>query len=191
MIESARASDVPAAFTVGDIATWQPNAPYDVIFSNATFQWLPDHEHLVPRLMTFVAPGGTFAFQVPHNQDAPSHALMRETAANGPWAAKLRNVREISVLSPDAYYSLLAGPGRKLDIWETEYLHVLEGDDPVYRWVGATGLRPFVQALAGAERDAFTDAYRAKLRQAYPCRSDGTTLFPFLRLFAVVKTQAA
>lgn len=187
MIESAKASGVPAKFAVGDIASWAPRSSYDVVFSNATYQWLPDHEKLLPRLAGFVAPGGQFAFQVPHNQDAPSHALMREAAAHGPWSAKLRNVREISVLSPDAYYGILAGPGRVLDIWETEYLHVLEGEDPVYRWVGATGLRPFVQALEGAERDAFIDAYRARLREAYPRRADGTTLFPFKRLFAVVR----
>jgi trans-aconitate 2-methyltransferase len=188
MIESARASDLRAKFFVGDLATWQPASPYDVIFSNATIQWLPDHEHLLPRLMAYVAPGGAFAFQVPHNQDAPSHSLMRETAASGPWSAKLRNVREISVLSSDAYYGILAAPGRKLDIWETEYLHVLEGEDPVYRWVGATGLRPFVQALADDEPDLFTAAYRARLRVVYPRRSDGMTLFPFRRLFVVVKT---
>ncbi len=188
MIESAKSSGVRAKFSVGDIASWAPASAYDVIFSNATYQWLPDHPRLLPRLMGFVAPGGTFAFQVPHNQDAQSHALMRETAARGPWAAKLRNVREINVLAPDAYYGILAGPGRALDIWETEYLHLLEGEDPVYRWVGATGLGPFVQALEGAEREAFIDAYRARLREAYPRRADGVTLFPFRRLFAVVKT---
>jgi trans-aconitate 2-methyltransferase len=188
MIESAKISGAKAKFVVGDVATWQPTAPYDVVFSNATFQWLPDHQRLLPRLMSFVARGGSFAFQVPHNQDAPSHALMRETAADGPWSSKLADVREISVLSPDVYYGILAAPGRTLDIWETEYLHVLKGEDPVYRWVGATGLRPFVHALAGAERDTFTDAYRAKLRHAYPRRADGTTLFPFKRLFVVVKT---
>ena len=188
MIGSANASGVSASFAVADIATWQPSTTYDVVFSNATFQWLPDHQHLLPRLMSFVAAGGTFAFQVPHNQDAPSHVLMRETAAKGSWSAKLRNVREINVLSPAAYYGILAMTGRALDIWETEYLHVLDGEDPVYRWVGATGLRPFVQALEGEERASFTDAYRTRLRNAYPRRSDGTTLFPFKRLFVVVKT---
>jgi trans-aconitate 2-methyltransferase len=187
MIESAKSSAVRARFSVGDIASWAPGSSYDVVFSNATYQWLPGHARLLPRLAGFVAPGGTFAFQVPHNQDAPSHALMRETAAAGPWSSKLRNVREISVLAPDAYYGILSGPGRVLDIWETEYLHVLEGDDPVYRWVGATGLRPFVQALEGAEREGFVDAYRTRLREAYLRRADGTTLFPFKRLFAVVK----
>ena len=72
-----------------------------------------------------------------------------------------------------------------LDIWQTEYLQVLEGEDAVYRWVSATGLRPFVQALAGEDREAFIAAYKARLNAAYPRRADGTTLFPFQRLFVV------
>ena len=127
------------------------------------------------------------SFQVPSNFNAPSHVLMREVADAGPWAPKLRNVREASVLSPDAYYDILSPLSRSLDIWETTYLQVLDGDDPVFRWVNATGLRPFVQALDGAEREAFSEAYRARLRAAYPKRTDGKTLFPFQRLFAVAK----
>jgi trans-aconitate 2-methyltransferase len=187
MIAAAKSSGVPASFAVGDIASWKPGAPYDAIVSNATYQWLPDHRSLLPRLSGFAKPGGVFAFQVPHNQDAPSHALMREVAAGGPWASKLKDVRGISVLAPGAYYDILSGPSRTLDIWETEYLHVLEGDDPVYRWVGATGLRPYAQALSGKERDDFLAAYAARLREAYPKRADGKTLFPFKRLFVVAR----
>jgi trans-aconitate 2-methyltransferase len=188
MIASARESGVHADFLAADVATWRPSAPYDVILSNATLQWLEDHHLLLPRLMGFVASGGILAFQVPRNLDAPSHALMRAVAADGPWASKLRNVRGINVLSPDSYYEILAAHATGLDIWETEYLHVLEGDDPVYRWVGATGLRPYAQALAGEERERFLSAYRARLSEAYPKRADGKTLFPFKRLFVVAKT---
>ena len=187
MIASAKESRVPADFFVTDIATWRPSAPYEVIFSNATLQWLDNHRELLPRLMGFVASAGTFAFQVPRNLDAPSHALMRSVAAEGTWAPKLRKVRGISILSPDAYYEILVPHATSLDIWETEYLHVLEGDDPVYRWVGATGLRPYAQALEGEEREQFLSAYRARLRNAYPKRADGKTLFPFKRLFVVAK----
>ncbi len=84
------------------------HAPYDVVFSNATYQWLPNHAALLPRLMRFVKAGGTFAFQVPSNFNAPSHALMREVAESGAWAAKLANVREASVLPAEAYYDILA-----------------------------------------------------------------------------------
>jgi trans-aconitate 2-methyltransferase len=187
MLAKARALGIDATWIESDIASWEAATPYDVIFSNATFQWLSDHARLLPRLFGFVKPGGTFAFQVPHNMGAASHAAMRETAAAGPWSAKLANVREIAVLEPAAYYDLLRPLAASVDIWETEYLHVLTGDDAVYHWVSATGLRPFVQALDGGERDAFVAAYKARLNAAYPQRADGTTLFPFRRLFAVAK----
>jgi trans-aconitate 2-methyltransferase len=112
---------------------------------------------------------------------------MREAAAAGPWAAKLKTVREVAVQSPAAYYDILSPHAAAVDIWETEYLHVLKGDDAVYHWVSGTGLRPFVQALAGGERDAFIADYKTRLNVAYPPRGDGTTLFPFKRLFAVAR----
>jgi trans-aconitate 2-methyltransferase len=172
---------------MADVATWTPNAPCDVVFSNAAFQWLENHASLLPRLLSNVAPGGSVAFQVPRNFDAPSHALMRKVAADGPWAPRMKSVRQIGVLSPEVYFDLLAPHATALDIWETTYLHVLEGEDPVYRWVSSTGLRPFADALAGEERDAFLETYRARLREAYPRRTDGKTLFPFRRLFVVAR----
>ena len=185
MLTEARQSGVAAEWVLADVARWTPDAPYDVIFSNATFQWVPDQAALFPRLMSFVKPGGVFAFQVPVNYDAPSHALMRETAADPRWREKLRHVREIERGKADAYYDILKPHAASLDIWQSEYLQVLEGEDAVYRWVSGTGLRPFVQALAGEEREAFIAAYKAKLNAAYSRRADGTTLFPFQRLFVV------
>jgi trans-aconitate 2-methyltransferase len=185
MLEEARASGVPATWIQDDVAAWMPQAPYDVIFSNATFQWVPNQNALLPRLMSFVKSGGAFAFQVPVNFDAPSHALMRETAADPRWNARLPQVRETARGSAQGYYEILKPHAAMLDIWQTEYLQVLEGVDAVYRWVSATGLRPFVQALAGEEREAFIAAYKAKLNAAYPRRAEGTTLFPFQRLFVV------
>ncbi len=187
MLEQAHRSGVTAHWIEADVAGWRAKEPYDVIFSNATFQWLGDHRDLLRRLIDFVKPGGTFAFQVPHNMDAPSHALMRETAAQGPWAAKLKNVREVSVLAPADYYGILEGHAASIDIWETEYLHVLDGEDAVYHWVSGTGLRPFVQALDDAERAAFIAAYKRRLAVAYPVRASGVTLFPFKRLFVIAR----
>lgn len=187
MLEQAHKSGVRAHWIEADAATWQAHEPYDIVYSNAAYQWIGGHERLLPRLMGYVKSGGTFAFQVPHNMNAPSHALMREAAADGRWAAKLKAVREISVLSAEAYYGILRPHMPIVDIWETEYLQVLHGEDAVYDWVSGTGLRPFVQALDGEEREAFIAAYKAKLNAAYPKRADGTTLFPFKRLFAVAK----
>jgi len=187
MLEQARASSVRAHWVNADVATWMPERPCDILFSNATFQWLDQHDVLLPRLMNQLEKAGVFAFQVPRNFDAPSHVLMRETAQHGPWAGSLSRVRRMGVLSPEQYYDLLSPHARQLDIWETEYLHVLEGEDPVFRWVSGTGLRPYADALEGQQREAFLAAYRERLRQAYPRRSNGTTLFPFRRLFVVAQ----
>jgi trans-aconitate 2-methyltransferase len=185
MLAEAGKSGVAAEWVLADLARWTPKTPYDVIFSNATFQWVPDQAALFPKMMTFVKPGGVFAFQVPVNYDAPSHVLMRETANDPRWREKLKSMREIERGKADAYYGILKPHAASLDIWKTEYLQILEGEDAVYRWVSGTGLRPFVQALEGAEREAFIAAYKAKLNQAYPRRADGVTLFPFERLFVV------
>jgi trans-aconitate 2-methyltransferase len=187
MLERARQSALHAEWIEADLASWSAHGQYSVIFSNATLQWLGDHRALIPRLMRFIEPGGTFAFQVPHNMSAPSHVLMREAAAAGSWAAKLSGVREVAVLPAEHYFDIFAACGAQTDIWETEYLHVLEGEDAVYKWVSATGLRPFVQALAGDERDAFVADYKQRLNRAYPRQRDGRTLFPFKRLFAVAQ----
>jgi trans-aconitate 2-methyltransferase len=187
MLEQARKTDVRAEWIEADIASWSARAKYDVIFSNATLQWLGDHQPLIPRLVSFLDAGGTLAFQVPHNMAAPSHLLMREAAVAGPWTNKLKNVREVAVLQPADYFDILSSAAAEIDIWETEYLHVLDGEDAVYKWVSGTGLRPFVQALAGSERDAFIADYKRRLNVAYPRRSDGKTLFPFKRLFAVAR----
>ncbi|HLJ52399.1 MAG TPA: trans-aconitate 2-methyltransferase [Rhizomicrobium sp.] len=186
MLAQARKSQVRAEWIQADLASWSAQAKYSVIFSNATLQWLESHETLIPRLLGFLEKGGTLAFQVPHNMDAPSHQLMRETAASGPWASKLKNVREVAVLSPVDYFEIFSTCGARSDIWETEYLHVLEGEDAVYKWVSATGLRPFVQTLADDERAAFIADYKRKLNRAYP-RQDGKTLFLFKRLFVVAQ----
>ena len=187
MLNQARRSAVRANWIEADVASWSPASPYDVIFSNATLQWLDDHRRLLPRLLGFVGKGGTLAFQVPHNMDAPSHRLMREAAAAGPWKERLAGVREVAVLAPADYCDILSANGASVDIWETEYLHILDGEDAVYQWVSGTGLRPFVQALSGDERDAFIMEYKKRLATAYPRRADGTTQFPFKRLFAVAQ----
>ena len=185
MLTKARATSLAASWVEADIARWVPSAAYDVIFSNATLQWLADQPALLPRLMSFVRPGGVFAFQVPMNFAAPSHVLMREAAADPRWRARLQSVRQPASLEAASYYDILKPQAASLDIWQTEYLQVLEGEDAVYRWVSGTALRPLVQALDAGAREDFIALYKAKLNAAYPRRADGVTLFPFQRLFVV------
>lgn len=160
----------------------------DVLVSNAVLQWVPTHRDLLTRWAGQLNPGGWLAFAVPANFDAPSHRLMRELAASGPWSDRLRGVLRggESVAAPAEYLDLLAGAGLLADVWATEYQHVLAGTDPVLEWVRGTGLRPALQALDPVAAQEFTAQYAALLREAYPARPHGTP-FAFLRTFAVAR----
>jgi trans-aconitate 2-methyltransferase len=186
MLKDARASGIKASFIEADIARWTPDSPYDVVYSNAALQWVGEHEHLIPRLLSFVVPGGIFAVQVPRNFDEPCHRLIREAVADPRWAAKLVNVRDWwNVLEPSGYYDLIAPSARSIDMWEARYFHVLEGKDAVFHWMMGTGLRPFASALESPFKEEFLEHCRGLLARAYKPRADGKTIYPFLRLHFV------
>jgi trans-aconitate 2-methyltransferase len=186
MLATARGGGVSARWIEADVASWAPECGYDVIYSNATLQWVSDHEELLPRLVSFLAPGGVLAFQVPRNFGSPSHTIAQDIAKDPRWRDKLTRVRDWwTVREPEEYYGILEPLTQEIDIWETRYLQTLEGADAVYRWVLGTGLRPFVDALEGEEREAFLTEYRAHVAHAYPRRANGITLFPFQRLFCI------
>jgi trans-aconitate 2-methyltransferase len=177
-------------FVVGDLRSWRPDAPVDVVVSNAALQWVPGHLELLPSLLATVAPGGWFAFQVPGNFDQPSHTLRRQLADDPRFAPHLRGVASPEAFSADVYLEVLAALGCTVDAWETTYLHVLQGEDPVFDWVVGTGARPTLAALPPDLRSSFEGEFRAALRTAYPRRPHGTVL-PFRRVFAVARRPAA
>jgi len=189
MLAKARREAPDVAFRQADIAHWSPPAPADLLFSNATLHWLDDHALLLPRLAAQLAPGGVLAIQLPCNRDSPSHLLMDATAVDGPWRTRLSQVRQVyrSVETPDAYYRILAPVARQVDIWETTYLHVLEGDNPIVEWTKGTALRPYLDVLDEQERGAFLAAYSARIAAAYPKQPDGRTLLAFRRIFFIAR----
>lgn len=190
----ARASETGlagVAWTRADIAHWTPDRPPDLIFANASLHWLDDHPRLFPRLFGILAAGGRLAVQMPGNFAAPSHPAIADTVRDGPWRARLSPLlRPAPVAAPETYFDLLAPMAAGLDIWETTYLQVLTGADPVVAFTASTALKPFLDALAAAERAAFRAAYGRRIAAAYPRRADGTTLFPFRRLFLVAERPA-
>ncbi|WP_052849615.1 trans-aconitate 2-methyltransferase [Streptomyces avicenniae] len=175
-------------FAQADLATWRPEEPFDLILSNAALQWVPGHLDLFPDWIDGLAPHGVLAFQVPGNFDAPSHVLLRELCESPRWRDRLGDVLRHQGASHPAttYLDALTRLGCAVDAWETTYLHVLPGDDPVLDWVKGTGLRPVLTALDDDREahDAFLAAYRDALRAAYPAGPHGTVL-PFRRIFAV------
>lgn len=160
-----------------------------LIYSNAALHWLPDHATLLPRLVEALAPGGVLAVQMPRNFEAPSHSAIADAVRAGPWRERLAPLlRSSPVKQPIWYFELLAPRATAVDIWETEYLQVLTGTDPVKEWTKGTWLVPFLEALADESECARFEAdYAARVREAYPPRAGGHTLFPFRRLFMVVR----
>ena len=173
------------SFTLGDAADWQPDQPPDVIVSNAVLQWIPDHPRVLARWAGLLPAGGWLAIQVPANFDQPSHVILRELAGSARWKEQLAGVRlNRQAAEPAEYLDVLAQAGCEVDAWETTYLHVLHGADPVLDWYRGTGLRPVLAALPPGPAAEFTAEYGARLRQAYPAAPYGTVL-PFRRVFAV------
>ncbi|MGN6576740.1 MAG: trans-aconitate 2-methyltransferase [Nocardioides sp.] len=176
-------------FEVGDLRDWAPAGPVDVLVSNATLQWVPGHLDLLPRLVGHVAPGGWFAFQVPGNFDEPSHTSRRDLAGEEPYAQHAAGVATPDAFAAATYLEALAGLGCRVDAWETTYLHVLTGEDPVFTWVSGTGARPTLQALPDDLRPEFEAEFKRRLREAYPPGPAGVVL-PFRRVFVVAQVPA-
>jgi trans-aconitate 2-methyltransferase len=189
MLAAAADHAVPGQveFTAGDVEEWRPAGPVDVVVSNAVLHWVPGHDRLLAEWAGWLTPGGWLAIQVPGNFRAPTHTLLAELCGSDRWAAQLADVPRgpDAVLEPAGYYEVLTSAGLAAEVWETTYLHVLSGPDPVLAWVRSTQLRPVLARLDEKDAAEFTAAYAAALREAYPMRPDGTTLLPFRRIFAV------
>jgi trans-aconitate 2-methyltransferase len=171
-------------FQLQDLRDWRPETSVDVIISNATLQWVPGHRDLLPLLVSALSPEGWLAFQVPGNFDEPSHQLLRGLAADPRYAPMLTKVVWPAAADAASYLDDLIGLGCSVDAWETTYLHVLSGPNPVFRWISGTGARPVLQALSDERRAEFVSEYQELLNEAYPTRRYGT-LLPFRRIFVV------
>ena len=175
------------SFAAGDLRDWRPAGPAGVIVSNAVLQWVPGHTELLPRWAGWLAPGGTLAFQLPGNFDQPSHTALREMAAAPRWRPLLAGAGlNRQSAGPSRYADLLSRAGCQVDAWETTYLHILPGDDPVLDWYAGTGLRPVLAALDGGQAEEFLAEYGARMRAAYPRAPYGTP-FPFRRVFVAAR----
>jgi len=188
MLARARIDYPQATFLLADIATWRPERPADVLYSNATLHWLEGHDRLIPDLLSAVKPGGWLAIQMPHNFGAPSHRAIVETIEQGPWRTRLEpHLRRRPVAEAQDYWRLLHNKAVALQVWESVYLQVLQGENPVADYTKGSWLKQFLDRLEEPERGEFEADYRARVRAAYPAEADGRTLFPFRRLFIVAQ----
>jgi trans-aconitate 2-methyltransferase len=190
MIAAARArAHDRLSFALADIRDWRPGRRLDVLLSNAVLQWVPGHLDVVRCWPGLVAPGGWVAFQLPGNFDQPTHTILLDLVRSKRWAPLLGGaVLNRQAQSPMAYLDLLAGAGCSVDAWETTYLHVLSGPDPVVAWYRGTGLRPALAALEPGQAEEFLAEYAERVAVAYPAAPYGTVL-PFRRVFVVARVS--
>jgi trans-aconitate 2-methyltransferase len=195
MISAAEPLKVPdrVEFVVADVRGWRPDTEIDIVVANAVLQWVPGHVGLLAGMAGWLAPGGAVAFQVPDNFAEPSHTIVRELRTSPRWRDRLGDGadRGIGVEAPGTYLRALVEAGLEPDVWQSEYLHVLRGEDAVLEWITGTALRPVLSALADDEAatEDFLAECGALLREAYPKQEYGT-VFPFRRTFAVGSRRA-
>jgi trans-aconitate 2-methyltransferase len=187
MLAEARREFPTINWQEGDIASWHPPAPPNLIYTNAALQWVPDHETLLLELLNKLPPGGVLAMQVPRHFESPSHLDLKDLVMQSEWRAKLESLLLSPVPLPETYWRWLSPHARNLDLWETIYLQVLDGEDPVVNFMRGTALRPFLSALPEDDAAKFIEAFARRMAAAYPRQSNGQTLFPFRRLFLVAQ----
>jgi trans-aconitate 2-methyltransferase len=190
MLAKARADNPSAPFVQADVATWQPEQAVDVIYSNAMLHWLDGHESLIAGWLSALAPAGWLAIQMPRNFGEPSHTNINDAIEQGPWRAKLEpHLRRRPVAEPQQYWRWLHDKVAALQIWETEYLQILQGPDAVAEYVKGSWLKQFLDRLDEPERSTFEADYRRRVGSRYPPEKNGATLYPIRRLFIVAQKQ--
>ncbi len=192
MIAQARASHPAGTWILADAARHQSAAPWDLVFSNAVLQWLPDHRLLLPRLMGWIAPGGCLAVQMPAKGGTVLRSALAAVAGRPRWQAALAGA-DSALTFHDArfYYDLLAPLADRVDLWETTYYHPLASHQALIDWYEGTGMRPFLDRLTDEEaRSEFKAEVLEACRGDFPAAADGRVLLPFKRLFFVAWTRS-
>lgn len=186
MVERAKKEHPQLAWTLADIGHWDPEKPVDLLFSNAAFHWLENHNEYFANLRARVARRGVIAVQMPDNWQAPTHRVPARILDTGDWPPAARSALLRDRVSNPAVYRQWLQPA-EVEMWRTTYFQTLTGDDAVWTWVTGSVLRPVLAALSGDERDRFTEICKAQYAEAYPQQADGTTLLEFSRLFFVAR----
>lgn len=187
MLAEARREFPDITFIEGDISSWHPGDVPDLIFSNAVLHWIPSRETLLASLVRMLNPGGVLAIQVPRHVEMASHEALKEVVQQSEWRARLLPLLVAPFASPEAIWKLLAPDAAKVDIWETVYLQILEGQDAVLNYMRGSTLRPLLSALSAEEGSKFLATLAKRLTSEYAPQSNGQTLFPFRRLFLVAQ----
>lgn len=159
---------------------------FDIVFSNATIQWIPGHKRLLNNLVELINEDGILAVQVPNTKYMPIRIAINETAEDDKWQKKFHNMKQyIHYEELSFYYDVLYKDVKEIELWETTYNHVMLDHESIIEWYNSTGMRPYLEKLEQWEKDEFAESVLKKIRKSYKLQSDGKVLFPFRRLFFI------
>ena len=188
MLGAARKNQGEVSWVKADIAAWEPPHSFDVLFSNAALQWVPDHETLIPRLLQYITKEGVLAVQVPDHYDSPLYRVLLEVSRDPRWSSRMEVARDSLTRHPvPFYYDVLSGRVAQLDLWTTEYQHVLSSHEDILTFHRGTGMRPYLESLDENETEAFERQVLVGYRDAFPVQPDGNVIFPFKRIFFLAR----
>lgn len=187
MISKAKADLPDVDWMQGDVTTYAFPKEYDVVFSNAAIQWMPDHKELIPKLYRIVKPGGALAVQVPADQESAIRRALLSVSSREKWTKYTSGCeRLINYRTAEYYYDILTKLTKKFDLWETVYYHTLDSAEGVVEFYKGTAMRPFLGALPDEEsKKEFEMEVFEGCKDSYEVRKDGKVLYPFRRVFFV------
>lgn len=183
MLNEARKALPNCHFVEANISKFRPEQSFDLLYANASLQWVPDHYELFPQLVSLLNYNGVLAVQMPDNWQEPTHVLMREVAYEQGYPDRGRT----PLPGVHAYYDILTEAGCDVDIWRTTYYHIMESHQSIIDWVSSTGLRPWLQELSESEQRNYLARYHVLLQEQYPLQENGNILLAFPRLFIVAR----
>ena len=189
MIGKAREACPEASFLVADMCGDLTDlGPFDIVFANASLQWISDQAGLIFRLFGLVGPQGVLAAQIPQFDQMPISGVINKVVASSRWASSLGDLDPGFHFNPDAnYYEWFSYPGTDVRMWATEYYHVMDGHDRIVEMMRSTGLKTYLEHLSDGDAPQFIRSIKEGLERAYPRQKDGKVLFPFKRLFVLAR----
>ncbi len=187
MIEKAKKDYPDIEWITADASAFAFAKEYDIVFSNAALQWIPDHDLLLPRLFEAVSFRGALAVQVPADSSSPLREALLSVSSREKWSQFTSGAENLMTYhTVEYYYDILSAIGAEFDLWETVYYHVMRSHIELVEWYRSTGMRPFIERLHDEEsRRAFEKEILSECRKSYPVRSDRKILYPFKRIFFI------
>jgi trans-aconitate 2-methyltransferase len=187
MIEKARQDYPKQKWIVDNAENIDPDIKYDLIFSNATLQWIPHHEILLPKLFNCVNPGGAIAVQIPKFKNMPINVAIEIVANRDNWIDYTKGCEELFTLKDlDFYYDIISKLAAGIELWESSYFHILNSQESVIDFVRTTGLKPYLDRLPSDKmKSEFEREVLTECKKYYKLQSNGKVLFPFNRLFFI------